>query len=544
MNDFLFVFCSSYCEMSIISIYCTALICSFVSQQENTERELQEQRRLARERENVEKRRSLALCTGLEAEQESDDLEHALQRSLSYTGSRRSLRRLSQYFLRSDERNMKSNNQKHCESEGGNLHALNPDGFSKDSEFRHSLQKNDTDTEKTKQGINKVKQAQRSSTDSTCDLQRDANAMKSHSRLNTRTVPSDNAFVALGKTSITSHQQGAVNVLALTGLSPNKVLKVEKPVRDTSERLTQIETNTSEDAKNKDCVNGKESPSQKGVTPQTEAKTVTTLLGETWSSASSPPADSPPIAQETCSPDREHVYPGIGETLECHTLVRGLRSYESLSPTVTRPTTNHCSKWKKEREAEERDGTSSPHAKDDSRLVKTPTRGPTKRLLVQRGGPANSSGIPRVRTKAEPAPADGLSASQVSRPSPTRPTSIRTSLVTRFTGVQNELKRNGGARQKVNAPSDTGKQKGDATEKLNQEKDKFVRGSPLRVSKRLAPNFESQTSNTIPSPTAATTAKTIRTTIISAAKAKTAKSPGTRIPGPKIPKPASQPMWR
>ncbi len=140
---------------------------------------------------------------------------------------------------------------------------------------------------------------------------------------------------------------------------------------------------------------------------------------------------------------------------------------------------------KKEREAEERDRTSSPHAKDDSRLVKTPTRGPTKRLLVQRGGPSNSSGIPRVRTKAELTPADGLSASQVSRPSPTRPSSIRTSLATRFAAVQNELKRNSNARQRVNAPSDTGKQKGNTTEKLTQDKDKcqepFVRGSPLRV---------------------------------------------------------------
>ncbi|XP_016371327.1 FH2 domain-containing protein 1-like [Sinocyclocheilus rhinocerous] len=493
--------------------------------QENTEREVQEQRRLARERENVEKRRSLALCTGLEAEQESSELEHALQRSLSYTGSRRSLRRLSQYFLRSGERNVKSHNTQHSD-----LQALDPEGFSRDSELRHLLLRNDADAEETK-GMNKVKQAQRLSTGSTCDLQRDAvaspNATRSRSRLNTRTVPSETAFVALGKTSIKSHQQGAVNVLPLTGLSPDNVLKVEKPVQDASERLTQIETDTLKDAKTKECVNGK---SQKGVTPQRE----------TWSSASSPPED---LAQEPCSPERERVCPAIGEMLECRTLVRALRSYESLSPTVTRPTTNHCSKWKKEQEAEERDGTSSPHAKGDSRLVKTPTRGPTKRLLVQRGGPSNSSGIPRVRTKAEPTPADGLSACQVSRPSPTRPSSIHTSLTARFAGVQNELKRNSNARQRVNAPSDTGKHKGNTPEKLTQDKDKcqepFVRGSPLRVSKRLAPNSESQSPQSIHSPSAATTAKTIRTAIISAAKAKTTKTPGTRIP-----KTAAQPMWR
>ncbi|XP_026135616.1 FH2 domain-containing protein 1 [Carassius auratus] len=477
--------------------------------QENTEREVQEQRRLVRERANVEKRRSLALCTGLEAEQESSELEHALQRSLSYTGSRRSLRRLSQYFLRSGERNGKSHNQR---SEDSDPHALDPEGFSRDSELRHLLRKNEDNAEETK-GINKVKRAQRLSTDSTCDLQRDAaaspNATKSHSRLNTRTVPSDNAFVALGKTK-TSHQQEAVNVSPVTGLSPDKVLKVEKPVQDASERPREIETDTLKDAKNKECVNEE---SQKG---------------ETWSSASSPPED---LAQEPCGPEREHVYP----TLECHTLVRALRSYESLSPTVTRPTTNHCSKWKKEQEAEERDGTSSPHAKADSRMVKKLTRGPTKRLMVQRGGPSNSSGIPRVRTKAEPTPADGLS-----RASPTRPSSIRTSL--------NELKRNSNARQRINAPSNTGKQKGNTTEKLTQDKDKcqdtFLRGSPLRVSKRLAPNCESQSPQSINSRTAATTVKTIRTAIISAAKAKTTKTPGTRIPGPNIPKPAAQPMWK
>ncbi|XP_009306082.1 uncharacterized protein fhdc2 [Danio rerio] len=507
--------------------------------QENTERELQEQRRVARERENVEKRRSLALCTGLEAERDSDDLEHALQRSLSYTGSRRSLRRLSQYFQRSEERNLKSDSQ-HPDS---NLHL---ERSSRDSELkRHSLQKNEAKSEGKEQGMKMVKQALCLITDSMCGLQQDAtappNTMKSHSGLNTRTVPSDNAFVALGKTSIASHQQGAVNVLPLTGLSPNKVLKVEKQVQHTSERLTQIAADGSEDSEKNNCVNGKECLSQKAVTPQTKSKKATNLERETWKSASSPPEASPPLVQETSSPERENVY-RVGETLECHTLVKGLRSYESLSPTVTRPATNHCSKWKKEREAEEREGASSPHTKDDSRLVKSPTRGPTKRLLVPRGGPSNSSGIPRVRTKSEPTSSDALSASHISRASPVRTTAIRTSLMTRFAGGQNELKPN---RQKVNTQAETGKQKGNSAEKLNQDKDKgreqFVRGSPLRVPKRLAPNSESQTSHTIHSPTTATTAKTIRTAIISAAKA---KSPGTRIPGLKIPRATTQPSWR
>lgn len=459
---------------------------------------------MARERENVGKRRSLALCTGLDEERGSDDLDHALQRSLSYTGSRRSLRRLSQYFLRSSERNITSDVQQQTSSS------------LRDPELMgHSLHQNE--------------EARCSSSESTCGLQQDStDTVRSHSRVNTRTVPSDNAFVALGKTSITSHQQGAVNVLPLAGISPNKVLKAEKWVQDASERLTQIATDAEKDPEKKDCVNGKAAQSQRGATLDTDTKT-DTRLGKTWTDAS----DASPVAREACSAEPEHVYPRVGETLECHTLVKGLRSYESLSPTVTRPAANnHCSKWRKEREAEERDCASSPHAKDDSRL-KTPTRGSTKRLMVPRGAPSNYSGIPRVHSKT---PADSLSASQVSRPA-----SVRTSLMKRFTGGQNELKRNSSARQKVNAPSDTGKLKGNAVEKSKQDEDKqFVRGSPLRVSKRLAPNSESAANRTIHSPTAATTAKTIRTAIISAAKAKT----NTRIPGPKIPRAAAQPMWR
>jgi len=62
----------------------------------------------------------------------------------------------------------------------------------------------------------------------------------------------------------------------------------------------------------------------------------------------------------------------------------------------------------------------------------------------------------------------------------------------------NELKHNGGARQKVNAPSDTGKLKGNAGEKLKQDEDEH-----------LEPNSESQTPLSIHSPATATTAKTV-----------------------------------
>nr|XP_055034609.1 disheveled-associated activator of morphogenesis 1 [Misgurnus anguillicaudatus] len=475
--------------------------------QENRERELQEQRRLARERESAEKRRSLALCTGLEAERESDDLEWALQRSLSYSGVRRSLSRQSHYIPASDERQIKS-----AKSE-------DRQGFSQDS--RLMVQSDDANAVETELRLKKESEEGESlSTGFVCGLHRGPTATQYTVKSNARTVPSDDgAFVVLAETTIVTHQREAVNVSTLTGISTNKVWKVEKLVQDTSERLTQIVTVASE--KKDYCANGKAVQSE--IVPRTEAETDCSLVGKTCLSSSCPDETSPK------NPESEHVYPRVGEMLECHTLVRGLRSYESLSPTAARPATNRCSKWKKEREGEERHGVaSSPHVKEDSRLAKTPTRGQTKRRV------SNSSGITKVRTKAEPTPADG----PVARPSSVPPTTVRPQLAARLTLVQTS-----GVRQKMNVQSDV-KQKCNSVDKVNQDKNKsreqFVRGSPLRVAKRLATNSP----NASHSPTAATTPKTIRTAIISAAKAKSTKSPGNKTPVSKVSRPTPQPMWR
>ncbi|XP_065105291.2 uncharacterized protein fhdc2 [Paramisgurnus dabryanus] len=478
--------------------------------QENRERELQEQRRLAREREGAEKRRSLALCTGLEAERESDDLEWALKRSLSYSGGQRSLRRHSHYIPASDERKIKSPNSEDRQ------------GFSQDS--RLMVQNDDANAVETELRLKKESvEGESLSTGFVCGLHRGPMAtqytVKSNRRLNARTVPSDDgAFVVLAETTIVTHQQGVVNVSTLTGISTNKVWKVEKLVQDTSERLTQIVTVASE--KQDYCANGKAVQSE--IVPRTQAETDCSLVGKTCLSSSCPDETSPK------NPESEHVYPRVGEMLECHTLVRGLRSYESLSPPTARPATNHCSKWKKEREAEERNGASSPQVKEDSRLAKTPTRGQTKRRV------SNSSSITKGRTKSEPTPADG----PVARPSSVPSTAVRSQLSGRLTLVQTS-----GVRQKVNVQSDV-KQKCNSLDKVNQDKNKsreqFVRGSQLRVAKRLATNSP----NASHSPTAATTPKTIRTAIISAAKAKSTKSPVNKTPGPKASRTTSQPMWR
>ncbi|KAG2463831.1 FHDC1 protein, partial [Polypterus senegalus] len=72
-------------------------------------------------------------------------------------------------------------------------------------------------------------------------------------------------------------------------------------------------------------------------------------------SATSPLKESP--APEPAKDRADPRYPStslsrpdftkVGENLECHTLVRGLKSYD-ISPPVQRPSTNHCSKWKRE----------------------------------------------------------------------------------------------------------------------------------------------------------------------------------------------------
>ncbi|XP_051742013.1 uncharacterized protein LOC127508285 isoform X1 [Ctenopharyngodon idella] len=187
---------------------------------ENAERKLQEQRRLARECENVQKRHSLGRRMALEAERDSCDLEFALQRSFSHTGSRRSHRH-SPYI----QRNMKSDRQRHPNS---NLHVLSPRGVGRGSPLKGlSLRKNDVNTEETEQ-------AQCFSTDSAVNVRRDAmaspNTMKSRSSLNTKTVSSYNASVALPETSNASHQQGAGSVLSLTGHYKKDSHLVKTPV--------------------------------------------------------------------------------------------------------------------------------------------------------------------------------------------------------------------------------------------------------------------------------------------------------------------------
>ena len=311
-----------------------------------------------------------------------------------------------------------------------------------------------------------------------------------------------------------------------------------------------------------------------GLTKQTEE--ASRPVKENWIPSSLPEfsKSQPEEYPDLPSPERETArpYSRVGETLECHTLVKGLRSYDALSPPsspLPRPAPSLCSKWRKEREGDLREGTTpgSPTSKDEARTMKIPVRSGigAKRGLVSRAGPSNSTGIPRVRSKTEHSngaltPANPTTPSRLSAPR---------SISKRPAAIQSEVKRSNSTRERTVSETQT-PGKPTLTRRTSDRslpekasgsaQPAFVRGSPLRVSKRLAPNSETRAPSqprTAHSPSSAT-AKTIRTAVISAARSKTAKTTSTstsptsskiptasRIPGPKMPRAAAaQPTWR
>ena len=314
-----------------------------------------------------------------------------------------------------------------------------------------------------------------------------------------------------------------------------------------------------------------------GLTEQTDTEVAPTPVGENWMPPSLP--DFSPSQPEEYSdlPSPERSYSRVGETLECHTLVKGLRSYDAFSPPTTplpRPAPSLCSKWRKERKVDLQEGTTpgSP-ASHGSHTMKVPVRSGigSKRGLVSRPGPSSNTGIPRVRSKTEspngtPSPTNPPTPNRLSNP---RSISMRSSPITRPATAQGEVKRSNSIRERtVSEPQSPVKptltrraSDRSVLEKVSgSTQQAFVRGSPLRVSKRLAPHSETQVSSqphTAHSPSS-TTAKTIRTAVISAARNKTAKTTSTstsptsskiptasRLPGPKMTRAAAaSPLWR
>lgn len=314
-----------------------------------------------------------------------------------------------------------------------------------------------------------------------------------------------------------------------------------------------------------------------GLTEPANTEGASTPVEGEWMPSSQPEFSKPQREEysELPSPEREAAgpYSRVCGNLECHTLVRGLRSYDALSPSTSplpRPAPSLCSKWRKEREgglrAEATPG--SPTSKEETPSVKIPVRSGigAKRGLVSRVGPSYSASIPRVRSKTEPSHGAPTSTNPPNRLSSPRSTSMRSS---RPVAAQTDVKRSSSTRERTARETRTagtpaltrGTSDRSEPEKVSgSTRPAFVRGTPLRVPKRLAPTAETQAPyqpRTAHGPFSAT-AKTIRTAVISAALNKTAKAtstspspatskipPVSRIPGPKMLRAtAASPLWR
>ncbi|TNN52072.1 FH2 domain-containing protein 1 [Liparis tanakae] len=493
--------------------------------QENAEREQKEQKRLERQREMVEKRRSLAVCTGLDPslslareprpQENQGELEKLLEKNLSYTWSR--------HNLRSSE----SRRHSHHLHYGDHLHntarlkSFPELGSSPTSTSYHSNRSSDHETTavlctspQTNVTCSPFDQelvlAQRSgyqhsqATNGNLDAVRESHtAMFGPSR---------------HESGFTIKQQGHIISYVLPGQS--KTTRLEK-----------------------------------------EADILQEPMREEHS-------DLPSTERESACP-----YSHVSKTLECHTLVIGHRSYDAMStPTfpIPRPAPSLCSKWRKEREGDLR-ATTTPTSKEETRTAKIPVRSGigAKRGLGSGAGPSNSTSIPRVRSKTEPSngapnPANTSNPSRLSSP---RSISMRSSPITQPAVVQTDVKRSHSIQERtISEPQTTGKptlthrtSDRSVPEKVSGSTQlAFVRGTPLRVSKRLAPNpetralYQPRTAHSPPS----VTAKTIRTAVNSAAQNKTAKTTSTsppsskiptvsRMPGPKMTHAtAASPLWR
>uniref|UniRef100_A0A8C9ZQW4 FH2 domain containing 2 n=2 Tax=Sander lucioperca TaxID=283035 RepID=A0A8C9ZQW4_SANLU len=654
--------------------------------QENAERELKEQKRLERQREMGEKRRSLAVCTGLDlglslarepqSQENPDELEKLLEKNLSCTWSRRSLRasesrRHSHYFhndthlhnssmfknypeLGSSPTSASYHSNSFSDHETTAVLCSSPetDGtcspidqepvFGGGSRSQHSRATNRSREavqdshiaifshsqrghgfavkQKGPESISYVLHAQSKTT----GLEKKSEIL--HERVvsmttesspssctNSAAMPTDKTALGVKNQTPTHRHRFGLPVTdnTLPVQSRSNGSRVDESVShslQTSGILSHSDTRTGSlmyqrsESQSQSSVNATESvlsqpqaretptittsgvmPSpDEGLTKHTNTEVASTPAEKNWMPSSLPEfsqsqreeySDLPSSERETPRP-----YSRVGETLECHTLVKGLRSYDALSPPTSplpRPAPSLCSKWRKEREGDLRAGTTpvSPTSKEESRTMKIPVRSGigAKRGLVSRAGPSNSTGIPRVRSKTEPSngaptPANPTTPSRLSSP---RSTSMRSSPITQPAAVQTEVKRSNSTRERtVSEPQTPGKpsltrrtSERSVPEKVSgSTQPAFVRGTPLRVSKRLAPNSETQAPSlprTAHSPSSAT-AKTIRTAVISAARNKTAKTTSTstsvvnskaptasRIPGPKMPRAtAAPPMWK
>lgn len=631
---------------------------------------LKEQKRLERQREIEEKRRSLAVCTGLDlgpsfarephSGENHDELEKLLEKNLSYTWSRRSLRssetrRYSQQ-LHNDAHLHNSVLKIFPELGSSPTSRGSHSNSSSDQETTAELRVSSPDTDGTcspteqessviRGGLCQYDRATSRSTDVAQDSHTSASrhsqrgqdftvkrhgpdrvsyVLQSHQSmrpkkesenprgdivLNHQTLPTSCTNSAALPTEMSSQvkDQPSTRGQSFCLMVMDKALATERKSNDANfesahhsahsggkhshveseaelSRCPRSESqmrSIAERAHNHQHQVGETTRISSGAMPDTSLQmhtnieAATTPVKENWLPSSLP--DSRKSEPEgfadlpSPEPDMERSYSRVGETVECHTLVKGLRSYDTLSPPTSplpRPTPSLCSKWRKEREGDLREGTSpgSPTSKEDVRSVKTPARSG----IGGKRGPSNSTGILRMRSKNEASHGIQTSANSPSRLASPRSTAMRSSVVTRAAAAaQSEVKCSNNTQERAASESQTAG-KSTLTRRMSERslaekpsgstQQAFVRGSLFRVSKRLAPNPESQVTpqpRNAHSPSSAT-AKTIRTTVVSATRNKTAKTTSTsaspassksttvsRIPGPKMPRAtAPQPMWR
>lgn len=643
---------------------------ALTSHQENAERELKEKKRRERQREIEEKRRSLAVCTGLDpglslsreppSRDSQDELEKLLEKNLSHTWSRRSFRgsdaRRHSHHLQNDLQNsslLKIFPELGSSPSSTSYHSNSSSDHETTAGLCSSPETDDTclpvDQEAVPNGGSRCQynRAPYKSVVANQDLQIAAlrhakherhftvkqhglesisyllqgqqkemgpqkDSGNSHVRVpNLQSSPGSHVVPAAipsdKKTLLDTSQDSTPNRKLAVPMTDNS-RSIQNKLKGTSfdKSLDQSTTKSGlpryqrPEAKSQPYSDSQEmvlSQPQLGeicdivqsavitsaaLTKRTDSEAVSTILTENWIPPSLPEFSQvqPGEYSQLPSPDQETAksFSRMGEMVECHTLVKGLRSYDALSPTsspVPRPAPSLCSKWRKEREVDLREGGTpgTPTSKEELRTKKTPVRSGIggKRGLVSRAGLSNNTGIPRVRSKTEAsggAPTSTLPSNQ-SRLSSPRSVSMRSSPVSRPATVQTDVKRSSSTQERTAVETNT-----PGKPALNQRSSDrplaarssvgsqpvFVRGSPLRVSKRLAPKSETQVlsqAQTAHSPTSAT-AKTIRTTVISAARNKTAKTEGksaspasskiptgSRIPGAKMPRAATaQPLWR
>lgn len=629
----------------------------FTPYQENAEREVKEKKRRERQREIEEKRRSLAVCTGLDpglclarepASQDSqDELEKLLEKNLSHTWSRRSFRgsdsRRNSHYLQNDLHNSTllkifpelgsspsstsyhSNSSSDHETTAGLCSSPETDDtcLPVDQEpvpdqdlhvaaaFRHAKhERNFTVKQHGPESISYLLQGQQQK----MGPQKDSGNSHVHVHVpNQESSAKSHVFPAAiptytdKKTLLDKSQDSTPNrKLGLSTIDNTQSIQnklkgtsFDKPM-DQSTVKSGLLTYQRPEAKSQTSPDTPErvlSRSQSGqisvnvqsaavtnaaLTTSTDGEALSTTLTEKWIPSSLPEFSQSQPEEYSDLPSRDQEatksFSRVGEMVECHTLVKGLRSYDALSPPsspVPRPASSLCSKWRKEREVDlqERATPGSPKSKEEPRTKKTPVRSGIggKRGLVSRAGHSSNTGIPRVRSKTEASSSAPTSThpSNQSRLSSPRSVSMRSSPVSRPTTVQTDMKRSNNTQERTVSETHTpGKPSLNirSSDRSLSERSSvssqpaFIRGSPLRVSKRLAPNSETQVpsqARTAHSPISVT-AKTIRTTVISSARNKTAKteskspSPasskiptGSRIPGAKVPRAATaQPLWR